>query len=78
MIKSKHGELKIKGDQLSDILADFITIVHGLKDMLVNDDKHPEEKTDALLELCFKLGLKSEDKLEAEMKEAFRTGTQYE
>jgi len=70
MIKCKKGIVKIKGEELADVLAEFTAIVHGLKDMLVNVHKHPDGETDKLLEACFKLGLESEDKLEAEMKEA--------
>ncbi len=73
MIKCKKGIVKIKGDELADVLAEFTAIVHGLKDMLVNVHKHPEDETDKLLETCFKLGLESAEKIKAEKEEVSET-----
>ena len=70
MIKCDKGSVSVSGKEI-EFLAEFATLVHGLKDILVYNGIKEDDAKEALRE-TFETGLKSESELDKEIKEKFK------
>ncbi len=68
MIKCDKGSVSVSGKEI-EFLAEFATLVHGLKDILVDNGIKEDDAKEALRE-TFETGLKSESELDKEILEA--------
>lgn len=71
MIKTKEGELTLKGDKL-DLMADLAIIVRGLKETFMEDGKETEESVKQQIDDAVKTGLMSYEEAEAVKKEEIK------
>lgn len=71
MIKTKEGELTLKGNKL-DLMADLAIIVSGLKETFMEDDKETEESVKQQINDAVKTGLMSYEEVEAVKKEEIK------
>ena len=68
MIKCDKGAVSVSGKKI-EFLAEFGTLVHGLKDILVDNWLKEDDAKETLRE-TFESGLKSESELDKEILEA--------
>lgn len=68
MIKFDKGSVQISGKGV-DILAEYATITHKIKDMFMQDGEKEEEVNKQLREV-FERGLMSEEELDKQLEEA--------
>ena len=71
MIKTKEGELTIKGNKV-ELMADLAVVVRGIKEAIMEDGKETEESVRQEIDEAVKIGLMNEEEFETVRKEKIK------